>query len=154
MKKRPHYDDEYRASAVLMLEAAGYPGQEGALSRVSDRLGVARSTLRSWADGSHNPPPAKIRHEKKRDFIADLQHLLGLHIDAATEVVGDSGDLRAIDTGIGILVDKIQLLTGQPTERAEVNVNDHRERLLADLARKSTSLVARDAGGVYTRPIG
>lgn len=83
-----------------------------------------------------------------------MQHLLGLHIDAATEVVGDSGDLRAIDTGIGILVDKIQLLTGQPTERAEVNVNDHRESILADLARKSAGLIAGDAGGIHTRPVG
>ena len=153
MKKHPRYDDEFRASAVLMLEAAGYPGP-GALSRVSGHLGVARSTLRSWADGSHNPPPPKVRHEKKRDFVADLQHLLGLHIDAAADVVGDSGDLRAIDTGIGIIVNKLQLLTGQPTERAEVHVNDHRERLLANLTRKSAGLVARDAGDVHTRPIG
>ena len=120
MKQRRRYDDEFRASAVLMLEAAGYPEREGALSQVAGHLNVARSTLRSWFNGTHNPPPAKVRHEKKRDFVADLKHLLGLHIDAAGRVVDDTGDLRALDTGIGILVDKIQLLDGKPTWRGEV----------------------------------
>lgn len=118
--KRRRYDDEFRASAVLMLEAAGYPGCKGALTRVADHLSVPESTLRGWFSGRRNAPPAKVREIKKRDFVADLQHLLGLHIDAATRVVGNSGDLRAIDTGIGILVDKIQLLNGQPTWRVEI----------------------------------
>ena len=153
-KTYKRYDDEFRASAVLMLEAAGYPNRKGALSQVAAHLGVPLSTLREWFTGAHNPPPTKVRNEKKRDFVADLQTLLGLHIDAAGRVVEDSGDLRAIVTGIGIIVDKIQLLTGNPTERQEVNVTDHRERVLADIARKAEHLAAGEASEIYPQPIG
>jgi len=152
-KTYKRYDDEFRASAVLMLEAAGYPNRKGALSQVAAHLGVPLSTLREWFTGAHNPPPAKVRNEKKRDFVIDLQNLLGLHIDAAGRVVEDSGDLRAIVTGIGIIVDKIQLLTGNPTERQEVNVTDHRERVLADIARKAEYLATGEADSAYPQPI-
>ena len=42
-----------------------------------------------------------------------------MHIVAASEAVQGSDDLRAIDTGIGILIDKLQLLSGEPTERSD-----------------------------------
>lgn len=45
MTFQPKYDDEFRASAVLMLEAAGYPDTEGALARVSELLGVPARIL-------------------------------------------------------------------------------------------------------------
>jgi hypothetical protein len=134
MGNRNHkrYDDEFRASAVLMLEAAGYPGREGALSHVAGHLSVPRSTLQGWFSGAHNPPPPKVRHEKKIDLIKALTSLLHLHIEAGERVIVDSDDLRAIDTGIGILVDKLQLLTGGDTDRGALRIeyiNDWRGEL-------------------------
>jgi transposase-like protein len=52
MRQRRRYNDDFRASATLMLEAAGYPGRDGALSQVSGHLSVPRSTLRGWFTGA------------------------------------------------------------------------------------------------------
>lgn len=152
-KQGTRYTDEFRANAVLMLEAAGYPDREGALSRVARHIGVPHPTLSRWYRAVQNPPPDELVHKKKVSLIDDLTDLLGLSISAARGTVNEAA-FRELATGIGIFIDKIQLLTGQPTERAEVHVNDHRERLLADVARKSAGLADRDAGGVHTRPIG
>lgn len=118
-RKRTRATDDFRASAVLMLEAAGYPAKKGAMQQVSNRLGVAPSTLRGWYSGAHNPPPAHLRHEKKVNLIEELKELLGLSIDAARETVGEA-NYRELMTGIGILVDKVQLLSGEPTWRGEI----------------------------------
>lgn len=152
-RKRTRYDDAFRASAVLMLEAAGYPDREGALSQVSGRLGVPLSTLRGWFNGSHNPPPAQLRNEKKLDLVQAIKDELG-EIFPALGGARQDANYRELVTAVGILTDKLQLLTGQPTERAEVYVNDHRERLLADVARRVSVLADRDTDGAYTRPIG
>lgn len=118
MKKR-RYDDEFRTSAVLMLEAQGYPSREGSLSNVSKHLGVPRSTLQGWFNGTRNPVPPDMRHEKRLNLLEELADLLGLTILAARNTV-DEANFREQVTGIGILVDKIQLLSGQPTWRGEV----------------------------------
>lgn len=117
MKRR--YDDEFRTNAVLMLEADGYPDRKGALEHVSKHLGVPRSTLQGWFNGTRNPVPPDMRHEKKLNLLAELTDLLGLTIIAAKNTV-DEAHFREQVTGIGILVDKIQLLTGQPTWRGEI----------------------------------
>ena len=153
MAKQRRYDDQYRASAVLMLEAAGYPDRVGALSAVSSRLGVPHPTLSRWARQVQNPAPETLVHEKRLDLVAELTDLLGLSLTAARGTVGDA-TYRELLTGVGILVDKVQLLTGAPTERAEVHVSDHRDRLLADIARKADSYAAGEPGGVHTRPVG
>ena len=151
--RRQHYDDEFRASAVLMLEAAGYPGQKGALSQVANRLSVPESTLRGWFSGAHNPPPAKVRAEKRIDLREAIREELAGIFPAMAERRQEA-TYRELATAAGILIDKDQLLSGQPTERQEVNVNDHRERLLADIARKSGSHVTGPADTVHQRPVG
>jgi|CXWK01.1.fsa_nt_gi transposase-like protein len=117
--KRRRYDDEFRASAVLMLEAAGYPDREGALSHVSKHLGVSRSTLRGWIDGTLNPPPADIRHKKGLDLVAAIQEELTAIFPAMRERREDA-TYRELTTAAGILIDKLQLLTGKPTWRGEI----------------------------------
>lgn len=118
-RNRRRYDDEFRASAVLMLEAAGYPDREGALTAVAKKLGTPHNTIRNWFHAVHNPAPAKIRHEKKFNLITELTELLGLHIQEAKMAVTESG-LGDLDRGIGILIDKLQLLQGKPTWIGEI----------------------------------
>lgn len=55
--KRKRFNDDFRASAVLMLEATGYPEKKGGLTQVSTHLGVPLSTLRGWFTAERNPPP-------------------------------------------------------------------------------------------------
>lgn len=154
MKKRTSYSDEFRANAVLMLEAAGYPNTKGALSRVARHLKVPARTISRWFNKESNPPPDKIVSEKKPSMVEALTELLDLHIEASKQAVQGYDDLRAIDTGIGILLDKIQLLTGQPTERTEHSIHDDRERIMARIAEESGGYVTRSAAEVVKRPIG
>jgi len=140
MSKRKRYTDDFRASAVLMLEAAGYTGgedsREGSLMAVSKKLKVSHVTLRRWFHRTNNPPPSYLVQEKKLDLKKELTELLGLHIKAAKTAVDDAG-LGDIDRGIGILFDKLQLLDNKPTailelqnaiENGSVTVEQARER--------------------------
>ena len=102
-----------------MLEAAGYPEREGALSQVAGHLSVPESTLRGWFSGAHNPPPAKVRAKKKLDLVQAIRdELAGIF----TAMPGRRGEAtyRELATAVGILTDKLQLLTGQPTWRGEI----------------------------------
>jgi transposase-like protein len=147
------YSDEFRSSAVLMLEAAGYPEKQGALMMVANHLSMPHATLSRWARNIQNPPPPDMVHEKRIDLVAELTELLGLTLKAAKGAV-DEASYKELATAIGIYVDKLQLLSGGPTERQEVNVTDHRERILAGIARKADSLTAGQSGAIYQQPIG
>lgn len=102
-----------------MLEAAGYPKRDGALSQVAGHLGVPLSTLRGWFNGTRNPPPAKLRNEKRFDLREAIQKELADIFPAMADKRQDA-TYRELATAAGILVDKIQLLTGQPTWRGEI----------------------------------
>ena len=120
MAKRKRYDDKFRASAVVMLEAAGYPDKAGALASTAKHLGVPHNTLRNWFHGVHNPAPSDIRQEKR----GELSDLLRNEIDAALGAMDGArpdASYRDLGTVTGILIDKLQLITGKPTERNEIN---------------------------------
>lgn len=140
MAKRKQYDDKFRASAVVMLEAAGYPNEKGALTRVADHLGVPARTLSRWFHGEQNPPPDQTVSEKKgelRDYIK--AELNGLFL--AMPGVRPDATYKDLATAAGILIDKLQLLENKPTERVEhsgtLSVEERANRIagLLDAAR-------------------
>lgn len=108
-----------------MLEAAGYPIQNGAMPRISKELGVPRRTLLRWWKGTYNDLDSDLSkrviqrvQEKKPDLIAAIR----AEIEAVLEEMGrarEEASHRDLSVAFGILVDKHQLLTGGPTE----NVN-------------------------------
>lgn len=114
-RPRKRYDDKFRANAIVMLEAAGYPNQKGALSQVSQHLSVPETTLHGWAREKHNPVPADIRTEKKGEIVDLLRAEIEAALGAAAGARPDA-NYRDLMTGIGIMVDKLQLLTNEPTE--------------------------------------
>lgn len=118
-KKRKRYSDDFRASAVLMLEAAGYPGREGALTSVSSNTGVPLSTLRGWFTARRNPPPAELRNIKRVDFKQLLrEELYGIHEEMPK--ARPDASYRDLAWAYGVLTDKLQLLDGKPTWRIEL----------------------------------
>jgi hypothetical protein len=118
-----------------MLEAQGYPDKKGALSSVSAHLNVPLSTLRGWYSTQHNPPPTEIRDEKKGDLVALIKTELEAAFSELPNARSGAG-YKDIGTVIGILVDKLQLLEGNPTERTEiVDGNSARERIRGAITR-------------------
>jgi len=149
------FTEDEQAMFLLQLEVLNYPANVHALLEVTKKRGApSRNTLVRWWKQKNDPHISKLVQHKKTDFIAELKELLGLHIEASIKAVKGNDDLRAIDTGIGIIVDKLQLLQGEPTDIKEVNVTDHRARIMADLARESSGYVVGEPPEVHAKPIG
>jgi len=110
----PRYTDEFRATCVIMAQAEGYPERMGALSRAARKCGVSHQTLGRWVRAEYNPPPRKTVQVKKEAIIenikAELWAIFGDMIDARQDA-----NYRELGTVFGILTDKMQLLTGEPT---------------------------------------
>lgn len=113
------YTDEFRANSVIMLKASGYPERTGALNETAKYLKVPHTTLRRWFQGESNPPPAEIVQIKKEEIIALLKGEIGAALKEMGQARADA-DYKELATSIGIMVDKMQLLDGEPTARTEV----------------------------------
>lgn len=119
--KRPRrrYDDKFRASAVVMLEAAGYPDRKGALEQVAKACGVPHNTLHGWYRATRNPPPSKLRQEKRLELTDLLKNELAAAFGQMPNVRPDAS-YRDLGTVAAIFIDKLQLLEGKPTWRGEI----------------------------------
>lgn len=146
------YSDEYRASAIAMLTAEGYPDNAAALQRVRHQLPAdttppAIRTLRYWFRLEHAPAPAKVIQEKK-DGLAELfEQAAAKYVSHALqdETVKKASGKDAM-TAAGIAVDKMRLLRDLPTEivgvlpvvmeayRALVDINEDPAVVFAKMA--------------------
>lgn len=117
-RKRTRYTDDFRASAVLLLEAAGYPDEKGALARVSRRVNVPHNTLSNWYRQKRNPVPAKLRREKSIDLVAAIKAEIA-EIVGVLDNTRQDANYKELIVAFAVLIDKLQLLTGAPTERSE-----------------------------------
>ena len=104
-----------------MLEAAGYPKRPGAMSQVVRELGVPESTLRSWAKEEHGAPPAKVR-DRKRGELAQTLNEVAFKLLEHLGNIADTGDVKETATAFGIVVDKLQLLNGEPTQTTNQHI--------------------------------
>jgi hypothetical protein len=117
MPKRKSYDDKFRASVVVMLEAAGYPNTKGALQRVADHVHVPAMTISRWFKRTNNAPPHELVTEKRgdlADLFEDAAHLYINH-SVKRDVIEETKGKDAI-MAAAVAVDKMRLLRGLPTE--------------------------------------
>ena len=140
MAKRT-YTDKFRASAVVMLEAQGYPDRKGSLTAVANHLSIPLSTLKGWYDATRNPPPTNMRNEKKGDLVAMLRSEVSSILERM-EDVRDEATYQQLAVATGILLDKLQILEGKPTHIFEdVTNTDPKQKLISYL----DSIAAREA---------
>ncbi len=108
-KKRPWTDaDKERAIAVYITT--------GNLSQTSRETGVPISTLRGWLA---EQPPEKVqeaRAEAQAEFVRKAWDAVTAHVLHLQDkgVIAETS-ARDSATIVGILIDKIQLVTGRPT---------------------------------------
>jgi hypothetical protein len=138
--KRKTYDDKFRASAVVMLQAAGYPDKIGSLAYVAKNLKVPSMTLSRWYHRTNGAHPNEVVLQEKRALSDRLEELAHKLIDVALIASGDDGvSVQQAAVSLGIVVDKMQLLKGEPTDRTEVIDNRTRvERINSILERGRT----------------
>lgn len=143
MARQKRYTDEFRASAVVMLESQGYPEQAGALTAVSRHLGVPLRTLSRWYNKEQNPPPDSLVNEKKGELVNRLSDLLEVFVEEMFSATKDA-TLQQLATAFGIVMDKRELLLGKPTSRSQVDMavsdlvdisDDELDTLLEHIAR-------------------
>jgi hypothetical protein len=128
MARRPSYDDKFRASAVVMLEGAGYPDRKGALHKVAVHLGVPDRTISRWFRKENNVAPDDLVTEKRGELLDGLRDLAYELLTAINTDIRDNGvDAVRAATALGIVIDKIQLLTGGPTENSNQTIRIQRD---------------------------
>jgi hypothetical protein len=104
---------------LLMLQASCYPDMRGGLMQTAQKLGIPERTLRRWHRNESNPTPDNVVEEKRIDFVAAIRAEITA-ILGAMENERSEASYRELGTVFGIMVDKMQLLTNQPTSRTEV----------------------------------
>lgn len=130
MAKRAQYSDQFRTDAVLMLEAAGYPKQPGALTRVAKQLNLHARTLSRWFNKEQNPPPDQLVSEKRIELVDAIRNEVYAALGEMPAAREDA-NYKDLGTVAAILIDKLQLLDGKPTQRIET-IEAWLDRLPAD----------------------
>lgn len=121
MVKHKRYTDDFRASVVLMLKAAGYPDKKGSLTQVANRVKAPARTISRWYKKENNPPPDILVKEKSGEMVDRLDHIGRLLLDEMESAIPDA-PLRELATAYGITFDKHQLLTGGPTDNMNQSI--------------------------------
>lgn len=143
---------------MVMLEAAGYPGKEGALMEVARHLGMPHNTLRNWFHFVHNPPPSQLRQEVKKSLSEMLEDIAYKLIGAMPGKVIDANLLQTA-TSMAIAIDKMQLLAGRPTgiveNRGDNPLDKLRSRLdsIASAERQRIGISGTNGNGSGKAPI-
>lgn len=138
----PKYGDEFKASSVLMLQAAGYPERPNAMRDVERATGVHRKTLLRWWRNETGAPPEEVVERERLNLLEEFEKLIGISLGFAAEAAEVAG-YKDLLIGIGILFDKRQLLQGEPTAIMK-DATDARELLASRIA--SVSSRAREKG--------
>lgn len=116
MAKRSYSDNE-KAAALLTLESNG-----GNLSRTSRELNIPISTLGEWRDGRAVPDVAEIRNENRTPLVERLMNELTAALNLLPDKRNDAS-YSDLMRGVGILTDKVQLLSGADTARVRATVH-------------------------------
>lgn len=79
---------------------------------------MPNTTLHGWYNATRNPPPSDVRTEKRREIADIIRSEIYAAFEAAPDARPDAS-YRDLITGAAILVDKLQLLEGKPTDIVE-----------------------------------
>lgn len=128
------HSDRQKAEALAVLDACG-----GNVSEASRQTGLPRATITDWAAGRKiNDDVTETRHEIRQDLSVRLEEIAHGFIDRLVQITPTAENIQPLMTGLGIAIDKMQLLKGEPT-----GINESRsvERTDRDRAGKVLQLI-------------
>lgn len=108
------YSDDFKRACVDALHEAGYPQTWGSLAKVAAQFKVAPASLITWS--------ARAGHRIERDPQAVTELLVSMivtelvSIFATMESKRDRASYSQLSIGMGILFDKLFMLTGNVPE--------------------------------------
>jgi hypothetical protein len=112
------YSDKDKATALAALDANG-----GNAAKTARETKIPRATIQEWANGRVSDDVPEIRHETKRELIDMFRDEL---YEIFAELPHKRGDATyaQLATAAGIFNDKVQLLSGGATSRADVRLSN------------------------------
>lgn len=124
------YSQEQKAEAIAHFQANGQN-----YSGTSRELNIPQNTLRRWV--LEHPELSELREVKSRDLANRLESIAFGLTDSIDEHDLSIVPLASKATSLGIVIDKMQLLRGQPTSiSGSVMSDDERKLRLAELIAK------------------
>jgi hypothetical protein len=93
--------------------------EEGKYAEVFEKVGVPKRTLRNWLDGTRN----RFDLESIEEVGAELKTLATkelFNVFDEMDLAREDANYRDLVIGAGILIDKIQLLSGNATQNTQV----------------------------------
>ncbi len=116
------YSDAERVAALTKLKLAGWRPGEKVTASQARKVGVPHTTLRDWASGEVAAVTTADVRELEKETEATLAELFESEIRAAfgaAEGKRDRAVYRDLAWAIGVMTDKLQLISGEATERVE-----------------------------------
>lgn len=111
------YSDEFKAAALALVDVEGGSGH---VKPVAVRLGIPHTTLNEWWRGRVTESVTRIRDIKKGEIAKMLEALARTAIGTLDDADRlKNAPVRDVSVTMGIAIDKLQLLTGEATERTE-----------------------------------
>ena len=99
----------------------GWPDKKGALTSTANHLNIWPMTLLRWLTGESNPPSNNLVTKKTQSLVESIE-------DEMWAIIGqmaftrEGATYQQLGTVFGIMFDKMQLLTGGPTENINQRV--------------------------------
>jgi transposase-like protein len=148
-KRNPprRYSDDERATALAALESNG-----GNVEKTHRDTGIPAQTIRQWAGkngrGVHSDV-TRLSSEKKLELSDLFENVVRSVIPGLSEAATEA-TFKDRTIGIGVLVDKMQLLRGAPTviQRNQTELpDDDPSNLTIEQLREELAKAERFAGG-------
>lgn len=135
------YSDDEKAVALTYLEV-----NKGDVARTSKQTGIPTDTLYVWSKGKHVHPDVLNLQEQRKEALDARMELMAYTILEALPDKLEGANFRDAAVGLGIVVDKMQVLRGLASNITENRgTSTHTERLEAVFA---VLTGADDRGGV------
>ena len=133
--RRRVYSDKFKASAVLMVEAAGYPDDEYALKRVSKEQHIPLETLKGWVKrgikyGKVDEATQKDIDELMEETRTELTELFENSVRAALREMAtkiEDASYRDLAWVAAVHTDKLNVLNGKPTQNIQQGITFERK---------------------------
>ncbi len=118
-RKYKRYSDEDKANALLALQANG-----NNLLKTSKELKMPLNTLAQWHYGNGvHPVVTEICNERRPALVERLDDAAHLLLDNLPHKIDGAG-LQQLAVAMGIVLDKSQLLKGEPTSISRAVMSD------------------------------
>lgn len=119
------YTDKFKATVLLMLEAAGGVGHHSAMAQVSKKYGVPYRTLQGWANNGVKQIDLQAKTEIDELMDDTRKELVELFDTEVRSIFGslegkrEEATYKELAWAAAVFLDKLQLLNNKPTQNVQ-----------------------------------